>query len=72
MRNSDRVTAMQERRKKADRRTSDKTQDRIDKCNRRISPDRRLNNISVEWIPFNHIHIHPLTRTVFNGTKHSV
>jgi len=56
---------MQERRKKVDRRICGKQQDRADKCNRRISPDRRLNNIHVEWIPFNHIHLHPQINRLF-------
>jgi len=57
---------VKERRKSRDRRTYDQTRDRTGKCNRRTSPDRRLNNISVEWIPINHIHLHPLTRLAFN------
>jgi hypothetical protein len=36
---------------------------------RRLRPDRRLNNISVEWIPFDEISIHPLTRDAFCSTR---
>ena len=32
---------------------------------RRLRPDRRLNNISVEWIPFTEVYIHPITRESF-------
>jgi hypothetical protein len=32
---------------------------------RRVRPDRRLNNISVEWIPFNEVYSHPITRDAF-------
>ena len=32
---------------------------------RRVRPDRRLNNISAEWIPFNEIYSHPSTRDAF-------
>lgn len=32
---------------------------------RRFRPDRRLNNIAVEWILFNEIHNHPTTRDAF-------
>jgi hypothetical protein len=57
---------MNERRKSQDRRHNDTTGERSGKCNRRISPDRRLNSISAVWIPINHIYLHPLTRDVFN------
>lgn len=55
---------MNERRKKQDRRNNEF--ERNGKCNRRVSPDRRLNSISAVWIPINHIYLHPLTRDVFN------
>jgi hypothetical protein len=32
---------------------------------RRVRPDRRLNNISVEWIPFDEVKTHPSTRGAF-------
>lgn len=32
---------------------------------RRVRPDRRLNNISAEWIPFNEVYSHPDTRDAF-------
>jgi len=57
---------MNERRKPQDRRHNDLESERKGKCSRRISPDRRLNSISAEWIPINHIYLHPLTRNVFN------
>ena len=48
-------------RKNADRRREDR------KCpkDRRIRADRRLNNISVEWIPFDEVYTHPSTRDAF-------
>ena len=57
---------MSNRRKLAERRANDQQQDRLFKCNRRNQPDRRLNNIQVEWIPISHINIHPVTRLVFS------
>jgi hypothetical protein len=66
-----RMKTMKDRREKTDRRFSGKEHDRADKCNRRNSPDRRLNNIQVEWIPFNHVHLHPQTRELFSRTKNS-
>jgi hypothetical protein len=57
---------MNERRNTTERRGNDLQQDRLFKCNRRIQPDRRLNNIKVELIPISHINIHPVTRLVFN------
>lgn len=54
---------MNERRKSQDRRHIERK--RADKCNRRVSPDRRLNNISAVWIPIHDISLHPLTRNVF-------
>ena len=56
---------MNERRTKQDRRHNEHERD--GKCNRRVSPDRRLNSISAVWIPINHIYLHPLTRNVFNN-----
>ena len=35
---------------------------------RRLRPDRRLNSISVEWIPFNEVSVHPITRNAFANT----
>ncbi|MGB5541637.1 MAG: hypothetical protein WBO37_16255 [Gammaproteobacteria bacterium] len=55
---------MNERRDRKDRRHNER--ERNGKCNRRVSPDRRLNSISAVWIPINHIYLHPLTRDVFN------
>ena len=34
-------------------------------CHRRVRPDRRLNNIYVEWIPNNEIVFHPPLFKVF-------
>ena len=36
---------------------------------RRVRPDRRLNNISVEWIPFNEVSSHPITRDAFRSSR---
>ncbi|MCG6900135.1 MAG: hypothetical protein LJE75_09050 [Gammaproteobacteria bacterium] len=57
---------MNDRRKTAERRGNNLQQDRRYKCNQRVQPDRRLNNIKVEWIAINHINIHPATRLVFS------
>jgi hypothetical protein len=32
---------------------------------RRVRPDRRVNNISVEWIPFDEVNSHPITKDAF-------
>jgi len=62
---NDRTKPVTERRKSADRRAYDRQKDRTGKYNRRTSPDRRINNILVEWIPLNHVHVHPHTRSAF-------
>jgi len=36
---------------------------------RRLRPDRRLNSISVEWIPFNEVSVHPITRNAFGNAR---
>lgn len=36
---------------------------------RRVQPDRRLNNISVEWIPFSEITSHPTIREALRCRK---
>ena len=36
---------------------------------RRVRPDRRLNNISAEWIPFNEVNSHPVTRDAFCNAR---
>lgn len=53
---------MKNRRKIRDRRINVKSAERSGRSNRRIQPDRRLNNIAVEWIPFTHVRVHTLTR----------
>jgi hypothetical protein len=57
---------MDDRRKTIERRANDLKQDRQFKCSRRTQPDRRLNNIKVEWIPVSHINLQPTTRLVFS------
>ena len=39
---------------------------------RRVRPDRRLNNISVEWIPFGEVYSHPSTRDAFCSINRNV
>jgi hypothetical protein len=56
---------MNERRKYTDRRNFVEDAKRPTRCDRRYSPDRRLNSISAEWIPISHVNIHPVTRRVF-------
>jgi hypothetical protein len=36
---------------------------------RRVRPDRRLNNISVEWIPFSEVYLRPAIRKSLCRTK---
>ena len=36
---------------------------------RRVRPDRRLNSISVEWIPFSDVTAHPATQGVLSCRK---
>jgi hypothetical protein len=57
---------MKNRRKTVDRRANDHKQDRLCECNRRYRADRRLNSIKVEWIPIEHVMLHPVTRLVFS------
>ena len=57
---------MNERRIYDDRRNFAQKCQRSAKCDRRNSPDRRLNNISAEWVPINHVNLHPVTRLVFS------
>ena len=52
-----------DQRKGADRRTE--TQKRP--YDRRTRPDRRLNNISAEWIPFTEVTSHPTIREALNS-----
>lgn len=60
------MPTLNNRRLKTERRNSDTELYCSLKRNRRIRPDRRLNNIKVEWIPIRHINIHPATRLVFS------
>jgi hypothetical protein len=60
---------MKDRRKTTDRREYDRNRDRTGSSNRRRFPDRRLNNIRVEWIPLEMIHAHPVTQRVFHFTR---
>ena len=52
-------------RKVTDRRT--KEQKRRYDC--RVRPDRRLNNISVEWIPFSEVTSHPTIREALSNRR---
>jgi len=60
---------MKERRKTSDRRAYIDTKDKAAATNRRRFPDRRLNNIMVEWIPMGLVQTHPITRRVFELTR---
>jgi len=40
--------------------TDRRTQKQILPYDHRVRPDRRLNNISVEWIPFSEVILHPI------------
>ena len=57
---------MKERRNRSDRRGTNFKKDTGFRCNRRFRADRRLNSIKAEWIPLNHISLHPATRLVFS------
>ena len=52
---------MKNKRKVTDRRTHNLKQDQEYRCNRRVCPCRRLNNISAEWIPMDAISRHQLS-----------
>ncbi|MGD2138045.1 MAG: hypothetical protein PVJ66_05670 [Gammaproteobacteria bacterium] len=54
-----------DRRTTRDRRINDHRKERSFRCNRRHRPDRRLNSIITEWIPMEHISLHPVTRKIF-------
>lgn len=60
---------MKERRKQNDRRNYIATNEKYTGNNRRRFPDRRLNNIAVEWIPMGLAYAHPITRSVFQLTQ---
>jgi hypothetical protein len=61
------LNEMKERRKQKDRRGYGKPQSGV--CGHSRFPDRRLNSISVEWIPLGLVHSHPLTNRVFEATR---
>jgi len=58
---------MRDRRKQKDRRGYGKPTSEV--CGRSRFPDRRINNISVEWVPMGLVHTHPLTHRVFEITR---
>jgi hypothetical protein len=55
---------MEDRRKSPDRRSFNAKQEQACSNNRRRFPDRRLNNISAEWVPLDQVHDHPATGTL--------
>jgi hypothetical protein len=63
---------MKERRFRLDRRSNNLTQERSVFCNRRRFPDRRLNNISAEWIPMTLLRTHPVSEYVLRLTRRAV
>lgn len=60
---------MKERRHSNDRRAYLLAGDKSRGNNRRRHPDRRLNNIMVEWIPMGLVHTHPVTKHVFEQAR---
>lgn len=62
----ERTSTMKDRRKTQERRNFSRREKCQDKQDRRCCPDRRLNSISAEWIPLNHLRDHPVTRVVFS------
>jgi hypothetical protein len=61
---------MNERRKQKDRRGYGKPKSGT--CGHSRFPDRRLNSISVEWIPMGLVHSHPMTHRVFEIARRVV
>ena len=59
------MNAEADRRKGTDRRT----QDLKLPYDRRVRPDRRLNNISTEWIPIDEVTLRPTIREAFSSHK---
>ena len=57
---------MNDRRIITERRANDLKQDRLFRCSKRAQPDRRLNNIKVEWIATSRLHAYPQMRLVFS------
>jgi hypothetical protein len=57
---------MPERRKVTDRRSNELQRELAVADNRRQRPDRRLNGISMEWIPIEEVSILPVKRIVFS------
>ena len=57
---------MKNRRKVKDRRAYNLMQDQAYPCNRRFRPCRRLNSISVEWVPKNTVSQHPVILQMFS------
>ena len=60
-----RLSASLDRRKVADRRVQEKALP----YNRRVTPDRRLNNISVEWVPISEVNMHPDLREALSSHR---
>ena len=54
-----------DRRKITDRRT----QEQKLPYDHRVQPDRRLNNISVEWIPISEVNLHPVLREALKTNR---
>lgn len=52
-------------RKVTDRRTCEQSWPH----DRRVQPDRRLNNISVEWVPFREVKSHPIIRDALSSHR---
>jgi hypothetical protein len=60
-----RLSARVGRRKITDRRT----QEQKLPYDHRVRPDRRLNNISVEWIPISEVTLHPALRESLRSNR---
>lgn len=58
-------SATADRRKTGDRRTRNMKLP----YDRRVQPDRRLNNIRVEWIPLSEITLHPALRKALSHSS---
>jgi hypothetical protein len=59
------MNATVDRRKGTDRRT----QNLKLSYDRRVKPDRRLNNISAEWIPIDEVALQPTLREAFSSQR---
>jgi hypothetical protein len=61
------LSATEDSRKLTDRRTQEQKRTH----DRRVKPDRRLGNISVEWIPFSEVVLRPTIRAALSSRRNN-